>query len=134
VAVLVVTSVISVLGFLYPGILEALRRDPEALASGELWRILSPLLIHDGGWPHLVLNSAALIVVGTAVERLLGSGRWLALYLAGGLTGETAGYAWQPDGAGNSVAIFGLAGWSRCSSRDAVYACRRSRPSSSCTG
>jgi len=57
--VLVITSVISVLGCLYPGDLEALRRDPEALASGEWWWILSPLLVHDGGWPHLVLNSAA---------------------------------------------------------------------------
>jgi hypothetical protein len=32
------------------------------------------------------------------------------LYLAGGVAGQLSGYAWQPHGAGNSVAICGLAG------------------------
>jgi hypothetical protein len=31
-------------------------------------------------------------------------------YFGAGLAGELAGYAWQPRGAGNSVAICGLAG------------------------
>jgi hypothetical protein len=31
-------------------------------------------------------------------------------YFGAGLVGELAGYAWQPRGAGNSVAICGLAG------------------------
>ncbi len=69
-----------------------------------------PLLVHDGGWPHLAANAAALVVVGVSVERAFGRRLWLALYLAGGLAGELAGYAWQPRGAGNSVAVCGLAG------------------------
>jgi len=66
--------------------------------------------VHDGGWPHLAANAAALVVVGVSVERAFGRRLWLALYLAGGLAGELAGYAWQPRGAGNSVAVCGLAG------------------------
>ena len=69
-----------------------------------------PLLVHDGGWPHLAANAAALVVVGVSVERAFGRRLWLALYLAGGLAGELAGYAWQPRGAGNSVTVCGLAG------------------------
>jgi hypothetical protein len=34
----------------------------------------------------------------------------LVCYLAGGLTGQLFGLAWQPVGGGNSVAICGLAG------------------------
>ena len=69
-----------------------------------------PLLVHDGGWPHLAANAAALVIVGVSVERAFGRRLWLALYLAGGLAGELAGYAWQPRGAGNSVTVCGLAG------------------------
>ena len=47
-----------------------------------------PLLVHDGGWPHLAANAAALVVVGVSVERAFGRRLWLALYLAGGLAGE----------------------------------------------
>jgi hypothetical protein len=41
-------------------------------------------------------------------------------YLGAGLTGQVAGVFWQPVGAGNSVAVCGLAGllaWSLCHER-----------------
>ena len=49
-------------------------------------------------------------IVGCIVERIYGPWRWLLFYLAAGLTGEIAGYAWQPQGAGASVAGAGLLG------------------------
>jgi membrane associated rhomboid family serine protease len=110
VCVLVATSAVSIVGFVYHGVLDALERAPGVLARDEWWRLLTPLLVHDGGWPHLAANAAALVVVGVSVERAFGRRLWLALYLAGGLAGELAGYAWQPRGAGNSVAVCGLAG------------------------
>ena len=110
VCVLVVTLAVSIAGFVDPGVLDALGREPGALARGEWWRLLTPLLVHDGGWPHLAANAAALVVVGASMECAFGRRPWSALYLAGGLAGELAGYAWQPQGAGNSVAVCGLAG------------------------
>src|SRR4030095_15357580 len=41
---------------------------------------------------------------------LVGPRWWLVCYFGAGLAGELAGYAWQPRGAGNSVAVCGLAG------------------------
>jgi len=57
-----------------------------------------------------VSNLAFLALIGVIAEQVLSRPQWLALYLAGGAAGELAGYAWQPVGAGNSVAVCGLAG------------------------
>ncbi|WP_052569426.1 rhomboid family intramembrane serine protease [Ktedonobacter racemifer] len=105
-----ITSICTGLQFLYPSVLAALRRNPDALAAGEWWRMFTPLLVHDGGLGHFAYVLVGLIIVGLTVERLFGSWRWLLLYLAGGLVGEIAGYAWDPDGAGASVAMCGLMG------------------------
>ncbi len=110
ISVLVITSAVSIIGILYPVVLDTLRRDPGALLAGQWWRLLSPLLVQSDGWWQFASNGVALVVVGGAAERLFGSRRWFALYLAGGMAGELAGYAWQPHGAGNSVAVFGLVG------------------------
>jgi membrane associated rhomboid family serine protease len=69
-----------------------------------------PALSARRGLASPALQRRSLVIVGVPIERLFGKRRWLVLYLAGGLTGELAGYAWQPLGAGNSVAVFGLVG------------------------
>jgi membrane associated rhomboid family serine protease len=96
--------------FWWPVVLEKLRRDPAALKSGEWWRILSPILVHDGGSTQILFNFTAIAIVGTIVERIYGPWRWLLFYLAAALAGEFAGYVWQPQGAGASVAGAGLLG------------------------
>jgi rhomboid protease GluP len=50
----------------------------------------------------------SILVIGTLAERLWESWRWLVLYIVSGFSGELAGYAWQPFGAGASVAGCGL--------------------------
>jgi membrane associated rhomboid family serine protease len=109
--VLICTAIGALLQVMSPAILSALRRDPRALAAGEWWRILSPLLVLDGNiWWHFAYDSLGLILVGVAVERWLGPVRWLILFLAGALAGEVAGYAWDPYGAGASIGLCGLIG------------------------
>jgi membrane associated rhomboid family serine protease len=107
--VFTLTAVTSVLGLASPRVLEALQRTPEGL-HGDWWRTLTSLLVQDGGVLGTVSNLAFLLLLGVLAERLAGPGWWLAVYLGAGLTGELAGYAWQPLGAGNSVANCGLAG------------------------
>jgi len=107
---LLVTATMSGLQAVVTGMEPALRRDPAALSAGEWWRVVTPLVVQDGGLTGTVFNLASLAIVGTVAERLLGSGRWLVQYAVGGLAGEAAGYAWTPHGAGNSVAVCGLAG------------------------
>jgi hypothetical protein len=52
----------------------------------------------------------SLLLVGVTAERLWGSQRWLVIFFAGGLLSQLIAFAWQPIGAGNSVANFSLAG------------------------
>jgi rhomboid protease GluP len=108
-AVFVVTSALTALSLVHPGVLLALMRSPRVL-QGEVWRLLTAIFVERGGWPEITLNLVTLAVIGTVTERLWGSRRWLVFYVGGGLSGELAGLAWRPVGAGSSVALLGLLG------------------------
>jgi membrane associated rhomboid family serine protease len=108
-AVFAVTAVTSVLGLAFPAFLAALERTPDGL-HGQWWRSFTALFVQDGGVLGTVSNLAFLLLLGVLAERLAGPRWWLAAYFGAGLAGELAGYAWQPTGAGNSVAVCGLAG------------------------
>lgn len=107
--VFVVTATTSVLGLLIPGMLEALQRTAQGL-HGDWWRTFTALFVQDGGVVGTLSNLAFLLVMGVLAEQVVGAWRWLVGYFGAGLAGELVGYAWQPRGAGNSVAICGLAG------------------------
>jgi membrane associated rhomboid family serine protease len=107
--VFVVTATTSVLGLLVPGVLAALERTPQGL-HGDGWRTFTALFVQDGGVAGTISNLAFLLVLGVVAEQVLGAWRWLVCYFGAGLVGELAGNAWQPRGAGNSVAVCGLAG------------------------
>jgi len=114
----------SILQFAYPSVLMALRRDSTAVMSGEPWRLVTAILVQDGGIAGTIFNLAALLLVGAIAERLCGTRRWVVLFVVGALLSEIVALGWQPTGAGNSVANFSLAGavcvW--CLSRRAVRA------------
>ncbi len=108
---IVITAIGAIAQVLDPDVLAALRRDPAALPAGEWWRIASPLLVLDGNtWIHFATDAVGLLLVGSVVERRLGRLRWFALFMAGAIAGEIAGYVWDPTGAGASIALMGLVG------------------------
>lgn len=109
-AAIVVPAVALGLMQIFPGVLIALERNPEALASGQWWRVISPLLVDSDGLLQFLFVSVGFVCVGIPVEHRLGRWRWLALFFAGALAGEAAGYAWQPYGGGTSIALCGLVG------------------------
>jgi rhomboid protease GluP len=81
-----------------------------ALASGQVWRLLTPLLIH-AGWLHLAVNMYSLYILGPMVERFFGPRRLLIVYLLAGVSGVTFSLAFSPSASvGASGAIFGLLG------------------------
>lgn len=110
ISALAVTACFTTAQFIWPTVLEALRRDGPRFHNGQYWRLFTPILVHDDGWQQITFNFTAIAIVGCIVERIYGPWRWLLFYLAAGLTGEIAGYAWQPQGAGASVAGAGLLG------------------------
>jgi GlpG protein len=65
---------------------------PEALASGQVWRLLSPAFLHFG-WMHLIFNMMWLWYFGRQVETLQGSWRMLAILLVAGIGANLAQYA-----------------------------------------
>jgi rhomboid protease GluP len=107
--VLVVTSVVTGAMLVRPEIGTTLQRDP-AMLHGEWWRFVTTWLVLTDGWTQIALNSIALLIFGTLVERGQGRAWWIVVYVVAGLVGEIAGIFWQPIGGGNSVAICGLIG------------------------
>lgn len=93
-----------------PDLLPLLSRDPRMLHSGEVWRAVTALFAQDGGMPGMLFNLFWLLVLGTAAERRFSRQGWLAVYFLGGIVTEFLALAWQPHGAGNSIACFALAG------------------------
>ncbi|HVC74037.1 MAG TPA: rhomboid family intramembrane serine protease [Mycobacteriales bacterium] len=104
------TVLLTCLRDVVPGLVPALRRDPSALLSGQVWRVLSPVLVQADPVGVSITVFTLVAVVGAAVESRYGHRRWLVLYLTGALVGEAAGYAFQPHGTGTSVAGCGLLG------------------------
>ncbi|TQS41440.1 rhomboid family intramembrane serine protease [Cryptosporangium phraense] len=82
------------------------------IAAGEFWRLFTADFLHYG-LIHLAFNMYALWILGRECERLLGRGRFLALYLFAGVGGSVAVYLFSPlneASAGASASIFGLLG------------------------
>jgi rhomboid protease GluP len=85
-------------------------RINEAILAGELWRFLTPALLH-GSLPHIAFNMYALLSFGTSLERYFGHERFFLLYVLGAFTGNVASFLFSPGySIGASTAIFGLLG------------------------
>lgn len=93
-----------------PELLPLLSRDPAMLGSGEVWRAVTALFAQDGGMPGALFNLFWLLVLGSMAERRFSRPAWLAIYFGGGIAAEFLALAWQPSGAGNSIACLALAG------------------------
>ncbi|WP_204842950.1 rhomboid family protein [Priestia flexa] len=80
------------------------------ILEGEWWRFFTPIIIHIGVF-HLLMNSLALYYLGTLVERMYGSARFLFIYIAAGFAGVLGSFVWTSNlSAGASGAIFGCFG------------------------
>lgn len=80
------------------------------IENNEWWRIFSSMFIHIG-FLHLFMNMIAIYFLGTVVERIYGSWRFLFIYILSGIGGGIASFAFSINvSAGASGAIFGLFG------------------------
>jgi len=82
-----------------------------AVANGGWWRLLTTAFLH-GSVLHIGLNMLGLVWLGSPVERFVGHGRYLALYVVSGLAGSAGALVWSPNvvTVGASGAIFGILG------------------------
>jgi membrane associated rhomboid family serine protease len=96
-----VNSTIYAKGFLYAPF----------VAQGDWWRLMTAAFLHYGPF-HLLLNMLGLYWFGSLLERRIGAGRFLLLYLVSGLAGSAGALVVSPNSAtvGASGAIFGILG------------------------
>ena len=94
----------------FPELLPLLTREGSLIRRGELWRGVTALFAQDGGVAGAIFNMTILLALGVVADQLLGTRRWLLIYLGAGVITEFLALVWQPHGAGNSIAVFGLAG------------------------
>ncbi len=80
----------------------------EAILAGQVWRLLTPLLLH-GSLTHIGFNMYALFSIGAGMESRMGHRRFLILYLVSGFAGNVFSFYFSPaNSLGASTAIFGL--------------------------
>jgi len=85
-------------------------RINEAIRAGELWRFITPALLH-GSIPHIAFNMYALFIFGVGLERHFGHGRFLLLYVLGAFTGNVLSFLLSNGySVGASTSIFALIG------------------------
>eukprot|EP00249_Psilotum_nudum_P012136 c23602_g1_i1 orf=290-1441(-) len=78
--------------------------------QGQLWRLITPALLH-ANIGHLLVNCFSLNSIGPVVEAVGGPKRFIGVYIASALTGVTVSYLFsKAPTVGASGAIFGLAG------------------------
>ncbi|QDZ21443.1 rhomboid-like peptidase [Chloropicon primus] len=82
----------------------------QAIASGQLWRLFTPALLH-GNLLHLLVNCYTLNHLGPTTEALFGGKRMLAVYVLSGVSGNVFSfYMNHLPAVGCSGALFGLLG------------------------
>lgn len=106
-----VTLAVSTAGNLNPEVLGALDRNRDLLLAGQLWRLMTPLFVQDGGWAGTVFNIATLIAVGAFAESLHHGRALLSVYFLSSFISEVVAYTFLPHQgfAGNSVGNMGVA-------------------------
>lgn len=83
------------------------------IMEGEVWRLITPTFMHSG-FSHMLFNSLTLVFFGPALERMIGSFRFLLIYIVSGLIANIATLLLEPPAythVGSSGAIFGLFGY-----------------------
>lgn len=79
--------------------------------DGQWWRLITCMFMHIGVF-HLLFNLYALLYIGSILEPLIGSGKFLAAYLLTGVLASASSLWWDASlvSAGASGAIFGMYG------------------------
>jgi len=86
------------------------KRSELILQGQQLHRLITPVFLHASP-AHLILNTLSLMRIGPEVERVFGTGRYLATYLLAGVVGNLASSVGTPNPSlGASGAVFGLMG------------------------
>jgi membrane associated rhomboid family serine protease len=110
VIIIATTAVVTSLQFIFPAIITALERNKEALLSGEIWRLITPLFVQPMGVWQCLFNGIFMLVFLPLAEHFYGRYLWI-IYFGAGLAGGIANYYWAAKiTGGSSTGIYGVIG------------------------
>lgn len=115
-AILSITTVITSLQFVFPEIISVLDRNRDAIFSGELWRLITPLFIQPMGIWQCFFNGLFFISFVPLAEHLYGRSILLIYFVVSTvaqlviLYWETTPDGLQTAGGGSSSALFAVIG------------------------
>ncbi|HXY00950.1 MAG TPA: rhomboid family intramembrane serine protease [Candidatus Limnocylindrales bacterium] len=69
-------------------------RQSIAILSGEWWRLVLPIFLH-GGLLHIGMNTMIFVDIGSQVEKIYGSARYLFIYVFTGICSFIASTIWN---------------------------------------
>src|SRR6266508_3787029 len=91
-------------------LVDTLIKSNNHIRAGQLWRLLTPALLH-GNLMHIGFNMYALLSFGTSLERHFGHGRFFLLYVLSAFAGNVMSFLMtNAESLGASTAVFGLVG------------------------
>jgi hypothetical protein len=115
-AILFVTVLITSLQFVFPEIINVLNRNRQAIFSGELWRLITPLFIQPMGIWQCFFNGLFFISFVPIAEHLFGRG-FLLIYFGVSMIGQMIIMYWETTpgglptaGGGSSSALYAVIG------------------------
>lgn len=96
-----------------PGVFGA--KINELILAGQVWRLFTPILLHDDRLPlgitHILFNMFFLTTVGARLEKFTGHWPFLLLYVVAGFAGNVFSFLFSVKPSwGASGALFGLMG------------------------
>lgn len=96
-----------ILQLLIPGFTDAFMLTENALTHP--WQFITAVFLH-ANLGHLVYNLFALVIFGLILEKLIGSNKFLILFLFSGIIANLISFSWYPNALGASGAIMGVIG------------------------
>jgi hypothetical protein len=96
-----------IIQLLIPGFTELFFLSEHALFMP--WQFITAILLH-GSLTHLLYNLFALFLFGLILERLIGSKKFLWLFLISGFLANLISFFWYPNALGASGAIMAVLG------------------------
>jgi len=92
-----------------PGFTETFVLNQKAISNFQIWRFVTAIFLH-GGIIHLAYNLFALLLFGLILEKLIGSKKFLIVFLTSGILANIIGVNFYSSSLGASGAIYGILG------------------------
>ncbi len=105
---LLVSIIVFILQISFEGFTELFVLNSNAL-TGEYWRFITAMFLH-GSAVHLFYNLFALFFFGVALEKLIGSRKFLFVFFASGIIANIISVNFYASSLGASGAIMGIIG------------------------